>query len=380
MHTLNRCTLLALAAGGLAAQSLDAQEARPTSHTVVKGDNLWDLANKYLGNAFLWPEIYRLNRDVVEDPHWIYPGEVLRLPGAEPVVAEAPTLPPTQPPAGVPQTTTTTRREPGPTVFSQRPAVAATSRPGAASVTGVINAYVQPTLRAGEVLVAPYVEREGGPRGFGRILKFGELAGVTEASNRVRFQPFDRLFIEPPVGHVAPEGERYLTYKLGPVIEDMGQVVIPTGIVEVVRAARTNESAIAKIVRTFNEVTIDDRLIPIDTAGVGTTVRPNRVADGPSTEIMWIYGDPELPTVQHFIVLGVSSKNGVKMGDEFLIYRPRPRLRAREGEEQSYDPEIPIGKAQVVRSTPHGVTAVILGQGQPVIEEGMTARITARMP
>src|ERR1051325_9953521 len=95
MRTLNRCIPLALAAGFAAAQ-LRAQEttARPTTHTVVAGDNLWALSQKYLGNPFLWPEIYRLNRDVVEDPHWIYPGEVLRLPGetaATPTVAQTPT-------------------------------------------------------------------------------------------------------------------------------------------------------------------------------------------------------------------------------------------------------------------------------------------------
>jgi hypothetical protein len=92
MRTLNRCTLLALAAGLTAGQSLDAQEtAQPRTHTVVRGDNLWDLSQRYLGNPFLWPEIYRLNRDVVEDPHWIYPGEILRLPGDGPtVVAEQP--------------------------------------------------------------------------------------------------------------------------------------------------------------------------------------------------------------------------------------------------------------------------------------------------
>src|SRR5207237_8318531 len=93
MRTLNRCIPLALVAGVLAAQSLKAQEpAQPRTHIVVRGDNLWDLSQKYLGNPFLWPEIYRLNRDVVEDPHWIYPGEVLRLPGegGVPAVSQLP--------------------------------------------------------------------------------------------------------------------------------------------------------------------------------------------------------------------------------------------------------------------------------------------------
>src|ERR1700749_3249313 len=61
--------------------------ARPASHTVKRGDTLWDLSKLYLGDPFLWPEIYRLNTDQIEDPHWIYPGEVLKLPGDQRTVA-----------------------------------------------------------------------------------------------------------------------------------------------------------------------------------------------------------------------------------------------------------------------------------------------------
>jgi len=45
-------------------------------HTVEKGDTLWDLGTKYLGNPFAWPQIWELNT-WVKDPHWIYPGDPL---------------------------------------------------------------------------------------------------------------------------------------------------------------------------------------------------------------------------------------------------------------------------------------------------------------
>ncbi|HYC50777.1 MAG TPA: LysM peptidoglycan-binding domain-containing protein [Gemmatimonadaceae bacterium] len=377
MSTLNRWTPLALAAGLAVAQSLDAQEAaQPRTHTVVRGDNLWDLSQRYLGNPFLWPEIYRLNRDVVEDPHWIYPGEILRLPGEGPtVIAEQP--PGAEVPPGEQQPTVEQPVNPNsPTVFTRRARGVSSSPSGFGDAVGMVPTVPQPTVRSGEVIAAPYVDREGGPRGFGRILKSGDLTGVAEVTDRYRFQAYDRVFIAPPVGHVAPEGERYLAVRLGPVIEDQGQIIIPTGIVEVTKAPRADYAAVAKVVKAFDEISTEDRLIPLDTAGIGTTVRPVRVADGPSTTIRWIAGEPVLPSIQNFIVLAVSSANGVRMGDEFLIYRPSPE----PVDGQLRDPEIPIAKAQVVRSTPYGVTAVLLGQEQPAIKEGMSARITARMP
>jgi LysM repeat protein len=374
MRILTRCTLLALAAGAMAAQPLDAQEAQPPTHTVKRGDTLWDLAQFYLGDPFLWPEIYRLNRDVVEDPHWIYPGEVLRLPGAGPVVVEAPQ--PTEQPAA-PADTGARVAQLETTVFGRvRPPATGVSR----TVASAIPIAPVPTVRAGEVIAAPYVDREGGPRGFGRILKSGDLTGVAEASERFRFQAYDRLFIAPPIGYLAAEGERFLAYRLGPLMERAGrtegQVVIPTGIIEVTRAAGAQVAAVARVVRAFVEVSATDRLIPLDTAGIATTVRPQPVKDGPATTVRWVYGEPVLPSIQSFVVLDVSSRQGVHMGDEFLIFK----ARATQEYGQLDDPEIPIGKAQVVRSTPFGVTAVVLGQEQPAIKEGMPARIIARMP
>lgn len=47
-------------------------------HVIVRGDTLWDLAQKYYGDPYLWPQLWEQNR-WIEDAHWIYPGDPLLL-------------------------------------------------------------------------------------------------------------------------------------------------------------------------------------------------------------------------------------------------------------------------------------------------------------
>ncbi|MBD3383997.1 LysM peptidoglycan-binding domain-containing protein [candidate division KSB1 bacterium] len=54
--------------------------ANKTTHVVEKGDNLWNLSDKYYDNHFLWPKIYRSNTEKINDPNLIYPGWNLSIP------------------------------------------------------------------------------------------------------------------------------------------------------------------------------------------------------------------------------------------------------------------------------------------------------------
>lgn len=50
------------------------------TYTVQKGDCLWNIAKKKLGNGSRWQEIYNLNRDKISNPNLIQPGWVLTMP------------------------------------------------------------------------------------------------------------------------------------------------------------------------------------------------------------------------------------------------------------------------------------------------------------
>lgn len=53
----------------------------PVFHEVQKGDTLWAIAEKHLGNGAKYPEIFEANRPMLSDPDKIYPGQKLRIPG-----------------------------------------------------------------------------------------------------------------------------------------------------------------------------------------------------------------------------------------------------------------------------------------------------------
>jgi LysM repeat protein len=359
----------------------------PNTHTVKKGDTLWDLAAKYLSDAFRWPEIYRLNTDIVQDPHWIYPGEILKLPGyigAElPKGGVAAVNPPSQITPPVLPVDTLPTRPAEPTAFKPTapvgvpvtpPNPAATARP--ARVDTIIPVVPIPVVPNSDVVQAPWIERRQGPPVWGRIVGSAEIPGIDPARQRARFQLNDRVLIAPPTGSVAPEHELYLAYRYGPLLEEVGQVLIPTGVLEVLRSPRDGDAAVARIVRMFGDVQERDRLIPYDSTtrpGIG---KPMPIKNGMEGDIRWIAGEPVLPPLENYLLLTLTASDGVKIGDMLELFRPR--LKAPD-EGIPGTPELHVGLAQVVKVTPLGVTAMITSMDQPKVDKTTRVRVIAKM-
>jgi hypothetical protein len=68
----------AILTGVVLAQDVSVRSDHPDRYVVVKGDTLWDISGRFLDKPWQWPAIWNANPQI-ENPHLIYPGDVLSL-------------------------------------------------------------------------------------------------------------------------------------------------------------------------------------------------------------------------------------------------------------------------------------------------------------
>lgn len=64
------------------AEKVELKSDHPERYTVVNGDTLWDISSRFLKSPWLWASIWNINEQV-ENPHLIYPGDVILLSWSE---------------------------------------------------------------------------------------------------------------------------------------------------------------------------------------------------------------------------------------------------------------------------------------------------------
>jgi hypothetical protein len=319
---------------------------------------LWDLAKLYLGDAYLWPEIYRLNTAVIEDPHWIYPGEILTLPngvaGSGAPVAAGP---------GAPFDPNST------TIFDpRRYRRARSARQGTAMMAS------HTAVRPGEYLEAPWVSAVGGPPGAGHVRSTAASQVVVPTIEQRLFQSQEPIFIDLPAGGKRANGERFFIYALGPVLPGQGQVVLPTAVIEIAGDAGAGDAR-AVILQRFRSVLEGQGVVPIDSLMPRRDEFPAAVEFGTATTLAWLVDRPIIAQLGTYVILSSTAKDGFVPGDQVTLLAPLGT--GANGEVRAPEEAAVV---QVLRVTPFGVSAIILRRSQADISVGMPGRITAKMP
>ena len=341
------------------AQVLDRPEGG--QHVVVVGNTLWDLAATFYGDPFQWPRIYEANTDRIEDPHWIYPGQIFLIPDADGnlievrVVAGDPGLEPNLPPSGGAASTQATR-EPERTKFWPDTLTAARARAAA----------LDQWLAVPEAIFygAPFIDYGAGHDALGRIVGF---EGAEEARNpRAALAMYDRVVLDME-GEWPGPGTRLQAYSLDAAREGLeGWVATPTAVVTLLH--RTPDGgAVGRVDAMYDDLFQGDyvRPLPVYSGSPGVSATPT--PDGPVATVLGFARQHELHQPGNFLFLDLGASDGIGVGDEFIVDLGGPEALVE-------------GRAQVVSVQDEVSTARITMIRNPVFLPGLQMRMDRRMP
>lgn len=368
---------IALAALAATPLPLMAQGTSQT-HTVKKGDTLWDIARQYLGDPFKWPEIYRRNTATIADPDLIYPDQVIIITGD---VAASPGTPADTAAGATPVATPTPGAEMSPMpeqAAGPAPAMTIFNPERFTMVRGTretLQLRARPqAVRRGDYARAPFLWDAAGVTGAGKVGETVQTQSIATTRYARPVQIYERVYVTVPASAAGAMNEEYVAFKYGPVLAGEGQVVIPTGVFRLLTAPQ-NGQAEAMLLTKYEDVYEGQGLIPSDPLQMPANTNPARVEFGLRTSVIYLLSNPVVSSVGQHMILAAGASDGLVPGDQITV-------QVDMGPDDKGVPRAPqdIAVLQVTRVTTWGASAILIGQTEGVVAPGMAARVSAKMP
>jgi hypothetical protein len=254
----------------------------PGRHIVVPGDTLWGIAGKFLKEPWRWPEVWRMNREQIKNPHRIFPGDVIVL---------------DRDADGNPRLSVQNAKL-QPQVYSEQISTAIPSIP-----PNAINPF----------LSAPLIVEANALDDAARI--------VATQQDRVFLGNGDTAY----VANADPSKEEWQVYRKGRVLPDpetkepLGYEAFYLG---TARQIEPGDPAIFEIITSKEEIGRGDRLLPATTPPLLSYMphKPEQPVDG---RIISVYGGVNEAGQYSIVSLNLGSQNGLEIGHVLALQRNR---------------------------------------------------------
>lgn len=323
-------------------------------YTIKKGDTLWDIANTFLKDPFLWPFIWKANPPIT-NPDLIYPGNKLEIPSLAPI--ERALQAPAQP---EPKEQLVEKKEPEQPVLPQEVG----PREGIAGA-GVIKPKQAPVAEeapaAGSGLIMP--EEQPSPiidkyallsAGFVNSMETDDRIVGSPENSKTIFGYGDTVYVKAPSLRNVNIGDKFLIFApldkvKHPITgKKYGRLIKGLGILQIT-AKDSSDTLTAKITLSFDTIEKGNLLTPYQEPALVFNSKQKNAKDI-SGYIIEVTDNRTINAQLHFVYLDKGSAEGVEPGDRFAVYAES---------EDNAAPKKVIGEVQVFIVKPNTSTAVV---------------------
>ncbi len=257
--------------------NVEFKASAPEQYTVVPGDTLWDLSNRFLVQPWYWPEIWYLNPQI-NNPHLIYPGDVISIfyVGGKPYLTVG----------DGPRVTKLSPKVRGEDIDAQVYGIA---------IPAIQQFIIRPRVVSEETLdSSPYI-----------------LSSIEE---RLAFGAGDRVYARGFNGE--PQGQ-YTIFRKGEALHDpktdelLGFEAIVVGDGEVVRSG---DPVTIDLTQTKREALRGDRLLPVNFNEVDTEFVPHAPPENTHGHVISLFDAISQVGTFQVVALSLGQRNGIEKG------------------------------------------------------------------
>ena len=295
-------------------------------YKVIKGDTLWDIAERELKDPFMWPKIWKENKWIA-NPHWIYPGQIIKIP-LYLIQKEKPEE----------------EAAPKPAAAYQEPAATSQGTPNEEIKKEAVHIIKYPLVKRSLLMTSGYIADT--IPGVGQV---GDSpSGQTILGND------DIVFVN--VDHPAQVGDKFYVIRASepvthPITEKkIGYVITIGGIAEIVKIK--NGETMAKITQCFREIDRGDRLDSYYDIETPMTTGHFRSPDI-NGMIIATGNNKILQSMLDIIYIDKGCQDGIEAGDMFRTIAVDAHA-------------VPNGVIQVINCKDHTATAIIKSSRTPI--------------